>query len=155
MKVTFGASLDARQGPSARSFFDEPLVGPMGLLGLLETYLGLAASEVRVARRVAIYLGALQQADAVQPRFYRASLQADGFGTAARLLDWRDTWMLGGWAGQAGDGAPPRIADLAAAGTLPPGLAERLTPCAPCTPTPDKSSATALCRQTPAVTALA
>jgi hypothetical protein len=135
MRVTFGASLDARQGPSAGSFFDEPLVGPMGLLGLLETYLGLAAPEVPVARRVAIYLGALQQADAVQPRFYRASLVADGFGTAAWLLDWRDTWMLGGWAGQAGDGAPPRIADLAAAeqaaaGTLPPGLAERLAACA-------------------------
>lgn len=141
MKVVFGASLDARQGPSARSFFNEPLVGPMGLLGLLETYLGLAAPDAPEARRVAVYLGALQQADAdaAQPRFYRASLQADSFGTATRLLQWRDTWKLGGWAGQAGADAPPRVRDLAAveqaatavtAAALPAGLAERLAACA-------------------------
>lgn len=127
MDVVFGVALDAVQGPSAHSRFNEPFVGPAGLLGLLETHLGLSGPEVPRAHRVAVYLSCLQ---AVAPgRFYENSLATDAMGVAARLLAWRDEWRMGGWKAQPGNES--RISDLAAveveaAGTLPPGEAERL-----------------------------
>ena len=98
--ITFGLDLDACQGPSPEDHLARPVVGRLGMLSLLETWLGLAAPEVGHARRVAVYLGALRQVDGPQ-RFYHRSLAADDVGTAAHLLDWRDTWALAGWAGQA------------------------------------------------------
>lgn len=38
MHVTFGLSLDARQGASEQNSFNAPVVGRLGLLSLLETY---------------------------------------------------------------------------------------------------------------------
>ncbi|MFT7773250.1 PD-(D/E)XK nuclease family protein [Roseateles sp.] len=130
MHVTFGLFLDARQGPSPTNFFNSPLVGRLGFLSLLETYLGLAAPEASSAKRVAIYSGLLRAHDNGS-RFYSDSLQADSIGTAARLLDWRDEWRLGGWDGSAQPTHPSRLQELsaietAAAGKLPPGEAERL-----------------------------
>lgn len=130
MHVTFGLFLDARQGPSPTSFFNSPLVGRLGFLSLLETYLGLSAPEVSFAKRVAVYSGLLRVHDNGS-RFYSESLQADSIGTAARLLAWRDEWRLGGWDGSAKPTHPARIQELsaietAAAGKLPPGEAERL-----------------------------
>ena len=130
MHVTFGLSLDARQGPSTRDYFNAPVVGRMGLLSLLETYLGLSAPELHSANRVAAYLGLLQQLNDGK-RFYSQSLKIDSVGTAARLLSWRDEWRMGGWAGQAEATSPRRIVELAAVegasmGRLAPGEAERL-----------------------------
>lgn len=130
MHVTFGLFLDARQGPSPTNFFNSPLVGRLGFLSLLETYLGLAAPEVSSAKRVAVYSGLLRAHDN-GGRFYSDSLQADSIGAAARLLSWRDEWRLGGWDGSAQPTHPSRIQELAAietaaVGTLPPGEAERL-----------------------------
>ena len=112
MHITFGLDLDACQGPSPEDNLARPVVGRLGMLSLLETWLGLAAPEVGHARRVAVYLGALRQADGPQ-RFYHRSLAADDVGTAAHLLDWRDTWALAGWAGHAGEDAPQRLRGLA------------------------------------------
>lgn len=130
MHVTFGLFLDARQGPSPTNFFNSPLVGRLGLLSLLETYLGLSAPEASFAKRVAVYSGLLRTHDNGS-RFYSESLQADSIGTAARLLAWRDEWRLGGWNGSAQPTHPVRLQELAAiekaaAGSLPPGEAERL-----------------------------
>lgn len=130
MHVTFGLFLDARQGPSPTNFFNSPLVGRLGFLSLLETYLGLSAPEASLAKRVAVYSGLLRAHDNGS-RFYSESLQADSIGTAARLLAWRDEWRLGGWDGSAKPTHPARIQELsavetAAAGKLPPGEAERL-----------------------------
>lgn len=130
MHVTFGLFLDARQGPSPTNFFNTPVVGRLGFLSLLETYLGLSAPEVSTARRVAIYSGLLQAHDN-NSRFYSESLKTDSIGTAARLLAWRDEWRLGGWEGSANPEHPSRIQELAAIEkaalkTLPPGEAERL-----------------------------
>lgn len=100
MHVTFGLFLDARQGPSPTNFFNSPVVGRLGFLSLLETYLGLSAPEVSTAKRVAVYSGLLRAHDN-SSRFYSESLQADSIGTAARLLAWRDEWRLGGWDGSA------------------------------------------------------
>lgn len=130
MHVTFGLFLDARQGPSPANFFNTPVVGRLGFLSLLETYLGLSAPEASTAKRVAIYSGLLRVHDN-DARFYSESLQADSIGTAARLLAWRDEWRLGGWDGRTNPELPTRIQELAsiekaALETLPPGEAERL-----------------------------
>lgn len=130
MHVTFGLYLDARQGPSPTNFFNSPIVGRMGFLSLLETYLGLAAPDASTTKRVAVYSGLLRAHDN-GARFYSESFKADSIGTAARLLTWRDEWRLGGWGGNALPEHPPRIQELAAiekaaVGALPPGEAERL-----------------------------
>ena len=130
MHVTFGLYLDARQGPSPTHRFNQPVVGRLGFLSLLETYLGLAKPDVSSASRVAVYSGLLRAQDN-GGRFYSESFQADSIGTAARLLAWRDEWRLGGWGGNAQPEHPLRLLELAAietaaAGTLPAGEAERL-----------------------------
>lgn len=131
MHVTFGLSLDARQGASPQNSFNAPVVGRLGLLSLLETYLGLSAPESSAAQRVASYLGHLQQVDDSK-RFFSKSLKADSIGTAARLLSWRDEWRIGGWDGTAPETAPRRVCELAlveqsAAKDLAPGEGERLS----------------------------
>lgn len=130
MHVTLGLYLDARQGPSPTNFFNSPVVGCLGFLSLLETYLGLAAPEASTAKRVAVYSGLLRAHDNGS-RFYSESFKADSIGTAARLLAWRDEWRLGGWDGSAQPTHPFRLQELAAIEkaaheTLPPGEAERL-----------------------------
>lgn len=130
MHVTFGLFLDARQGPSPTNFFNAPVVGRLGFLSLLETYLGLSAPEASTAKRVAVYSGLLRAHDN-DSRFYSESLKADSIGTAARLLAWRDEWRLGGWDGSAQQTHPSRLQELAAIEqaafeALPPGEAERL-----------------------------
>ena len=130
MHVTFGLFLDARQGPSPTNLFNAPVVGRLGFLSLLETYLGLSAPEASTAKRVAVYSGLLRAYDNGS-RFYSESLKADSIGTAAHLLAWRDEWRLGGWNGDAQPTHPMRLQELAAiekaaVGTLPPGEAERL-----------------------------
>lgn len=130
MHITFGLYLDARQGPSPTNFFNTAVVGRLGFLSLLETYLGLSAPDASLAKRVAVYSGLLRVHDN-NSRFYSESLKADSIGTAARLLAWRDEWRLGGWDGSANAEHPSRIQELAtiehtAAETLPPGEAERL-----------------------------
>jgi hypothetical protein len=130
MQVTLGLSLDDRQGPSGRHFFAEPVVGPAGLLALLETYLGIARPVVARAQRVAEYLGDLRACDN-ERRFYSRALQVDDIGTAAKLLSWRDEWRLGGWAGTFTGDVSLRLRDLAdveasASGRITPGEAERL-----------------------------
>jgi hypothetical protein len=137
MHITFGLALDARQGPSGAAALDAPILGPKGFLALLETYLGLTAPEVDPARRVARYREALSKARAGGRRFYDASFDVDPVGTAARLLQWRDEWRIGGWHGEAtaspdaAASCPERIRDLAAVEAiartmLPPGETERL-----------------------------
>src|SRR5690606_17419858 len=112
------------------NFFNSPVVGRLGFLSLLETYLGLSSPEVSMAKRVAVYSGLLQVHDN-NLRFYSESLKADSIGTAARLLAWRDEWRLGGWDGSAQPTHPLRLQELAAIEkvaleALPSGEAERL-----------------------------
>ncbi|WP_153135333.1 PD-(D/E)XK nuclease family protein [Paraburkholderia agricolaris] len=130
MHIILGLSLDSRLGPSRKDALDQPVVGPMGLLGFLETWLGLSRPEVSAAQRVASYLGHLHRQTG-QPRFYGRSLEADGVGTSAKLLSWRDEWRMGGWDGTAPADSPKRLREMAevehsAMGNIPPGEAERL-----------------------------
>jgi hypothetical protein len=111
MRITLGLHLDSRQGPSRIDALGEPILGRMGLLGLLETYLGLSRPEVTLAHRITSYLGHLRKHDD-QARFYSRSLEADSVGTSAKLLAWRDEWRLGGWNGTAPADSPKRLLDM-------------------------------------------
>lgn len=130
MIITFGLHVGAWHGPGEKARLAEPVLGRPALLGLLETHLGLTAPPVTAAARVAAYLVALRQA-ANPNRFYTGSLGVDEIGTAARLLDWRDEWMLAGWDGKARAGWTGRVADMAAVEgfarmRVPAGEGERL-----------------------------
>jgi len=129
MHVTFGLNLDARQGPSPQNSFNAPVVGRCGFLSLLETYLGLARPEVAQAQRVAVYMGHLQRHDN-GTRFYSESMKVDSIGTAAKLLSWRDEWLLGAWQGIAQASHPVRLQEMAlvesTASDMPLGEASRL-----------------------------
>ncbi|MEH6499228.1 MAG: PD-(D/E)XK nuclease family protein [Pseudoalteromonas distincta] len=130
MQITFGLHLDGRLGPPAAATFGAAIVGRTSFLELLETYLGLAQPSASAAKRITSYLGYLRQHED-KPRFYSSSLLADSVGTAAKLLAWRDEWILAGWDGSMPVGAPKKLAEMAlversAAGNVPPGEAERL-----------------------------
>lgn len=129
MHITFGMHVGTWHGPGSRSHVGEPVLGRPAFLALLETHLGLTGAPTHAARRAAAYLVALRAANNPQ-RFYHHSLQADEIGTAAKLLQWRDEWILGGWHGQSGTGWPTRLADMVAvegfAARVPPGEGERL-----------------------------
>lgn len=128
--VTFGLHLDGQRSTPPVNRLGEIVVGPMGLLTLLETHLGLLALRLSQAERVVRYRDALAKADS-ESRFYHASFETDALGTAEKLLEWRDLWYLHGWGGTFGADAGKRLADLAeveaiARDTLPPSIGERL-----------------------------
>ncbi len=106
------------------------VLGPAGLLSVLETRLGLRGPTIRPAVRVGQYLDSLRAADEGN-RFYSMSFAADAWSTARELLTWRDQLIMAGWNKTIIPDAPRRLADLAdveaeAANRLSPGLGERL-----------------------------
>jgi len=63
MQIVFGWKLDGPSYPltaiGSESAIGQPVVGPNGLLNLLETPLGLAGPSLPAAVRIARYLGGL------------------------------------------------------------------------------------------------
>ncbi len=110
MRLVFDPSFDsgAYPGPdvSAGPVVGEHWVGPHGLLGALETDLGLRGPELSVDDRVASLLPRL----AAPGAFWSGSFEVDPQGTARRLLRLRDALVAGGWAFRA---LTPRLAQLA------------------------------------------
>ena len=130
MNITFGLLLDGEHGWRAADRLGTPILGPLGLLNILETRLGLLRGECTQAQRVTQYRECLKRCDA-QDRFYHASFGIDPIGTSASLLSWRDTWYLHGWNGEVPSGAGVRLADMAAVenaarNLLFPSVGERL-----------------------------
>ncbi|EXI81773.1 MAG: Inactivated superfamily I helicase [Candidatus Accumulibacter appositus] len=113
MRIRFGSHLDGERGWQPANQLNVTTVGPLGLLNLLETQLGLLRAEQTSARRVVHYLTCLKQCDAPS-RFYHRSLASDELGTAARLLAWRDLWHLHGWSGSLATAHSPRLGDMQA-----------------------------------------
>jgi hypothetical protein len=97
----------------------ERWVGVLGLIGELETQLGLGGREVGQAERVA----AIYPTVANSAGFWSQSAAVDPFGVAARLLHWRDTLRMHGWTTtDAG-----RLCELRSATALaPPGIPDRV-----------------------------
>jgi hypothetical protein len=135
MNVIFGPGLDGPSHPAVlgdrEACHGELCVGPLGLLGLLETHCGTGTTETSEPVRIAEYRTRLEHADDGD-RFYSRSFEADPFGVARTLYHWREELLFGGWAGTATSSAPARLQDLAAIEAvdttlrLDPGPAERL-----------------------------
>jgi RecB family exonuclease len=105
-------------------------VGPHGLLGMLETLLGIPARDISFTTRLIQYLGCIDQVPRADA-FYHDSYQADPFSVARTLLQWRDHWYLAGWTGTFADETPARLKDMAqieafAADAVEPGLGQRI-----------------------------
>ncbi len=110
--------------------FGDIVTGPLGLLRLLETQLGIPDHETAFTTRLIQYLGCIDRLDC-DTAFYRDSWAADPFSTARTLLQWRDAWYEAGWDGHFSGDAPARLADMAAIETLAreavdPGVGQRL-----------------------------
>jgi ATP-dependent helicase/nuclease subunit B len=100
--------------------FGQAMVGPLGLLGLLETRLGLGGHLAGGPLRACRLRGQLQG----KSGFWQGSFEIDPIGTCKRLLRDRDLLCLWGWTGQ---GVSPRLAELHEV-TAPalPGIPDRL-----------------------------
>jgi ATP-dependent helicase/nuclease subunit B len=130
MQVVFGWNLDGPCFPetvSGSATFNSAVVGPRGLLGLLETKLGLRRPAEPTAVRVAQYLALLKKVDDGS-HYFSKSLTLDPWATANKLLQARDELVGAGW-----DRKPiatmPKLASLAAveaAGTFVDGMGERI-----------------------------
>lgn len=124
MKITFDAALDGAgwAGPLGRQdhVFGEIWVGPLGLLALLETRLGLGGGYDKPLQR-ACRLAALLQAKA---GYWRSSFDVNPLGATKRLLRDRDLLCMWGWKGQP---LSSRFADLRdAVEGASPGIPDRL-----------------------------
>ena len=105
-------------------------MGPLSLLAMLETQLGLVRDFPSRAERIVQFRECLKVCD-TPSCFYHATFAADELGTAAKLLDWRDSWRLHGWTGGFPDGAGRRLMEMAAveertAESLAPSIGKRL-----------------------------
>lgn len=130
LRIVFGEHLDGQRGSAPANCLGELRVGPLGLLGVLETHLGLLREHPSHAERIVQYRDCLRKSDGPD-RFFHASFETDALGTAQTLLEWRDSWYLHGWDGVAPAGAPPRIHDMAqveahARSLVGPSIGERL-----------------------------
>lgn len=130
VKITFGLQLDGEHGWRPANRLGMPVFGPLGLLNLLETRLGLLRAECTQVQRMTQYRECLKRSDRPD-RFYHASFGIDPIGASASLLSWRDHWYLHGWNGEAPSGAGVRVVDMAivegiARHLLFPSIGERL-----------------------------
>ena len=130
MDITFGMALDGYEPPEQENSLGTVIIGPRGMLDLLETRLGLGGEWPAQPIRVIQYQQCLQAADNSE-RFYSRSLGVDPLAVAKVLLRWRDEWIEAGWDGTAAEGDNQRIRDLAAveglaAARLGKGTADRL-----------------------------
>lgn len=126
MRIVFGTAADGRAYPEhpggGRGCVGGAVVGPAGLLDLLAAQLGLGAPPVPPVIRIATWQRKLEEADRAAARFWTASLSADGWATARRLLGWRDALVEAGWSAAALADAPARLGDMAAADLAGPPL---------------------------------
>ena len=139
VKIVFGWHLDGPTCPETPGgeahALDEAVVGPLGLLQLLEDQLGRSGPGAPAALRIAQFLARLRAIDDGS-RFYSQSFAADAWGTARLLLSWRDALIAAGWSPGLASWKSPRLAALALAETheqLPcaPGVPDRVRALAP------------------------
>jgi ATP-dependent helicase/nuclease subunit B len=133
MDLIFGLACDGRAYPdfpgTGAGVVHAAVVGPTGLIDVLEVQLGLTGPRGAEAVRIAAYAAKLRAALVEKPdAFYAPSFTRDPWATAKAMLAWRDQLTAAGWAGLAIGSA--RIDDLARAEAeapiLPPGAPDRL-----------------------------
>src|SRR6056297_2447730 len=114
MKITFDMAFDHGHWPGPlsgrKAAAGDLWAGPLGLLNLLETMTGLRRPPTPRAVRVAALVPAIRAAQG----FWSRSARVDPFGTADKILQWRDYLWLHGWRGQPCDGRLPALAEVTA-----------------------------------------
>ena len=120
-QIRFGLSIDSGAGTHFHAAVGRSALGPLGLLNVLETHLGLLRAPISQSERV-VQMRQCLRAAMTAPRFYTRSFEADELGSAATLLGWRDVWFEHGWSGTlaagAGASAGNRLADMMAVEAL-------------------------------------
>jgi hypothetical protein len=125
MRIIFDASFDRSvwRGAIANSksaTVGEAWIGPAGLLGILETQLGLGGPSFPDVERAASLVSVLRNTEG----FWSRSFENDALVTTRTLLHWRDTLCLHCWQGQP---VSPRLRQLAAVTRdVLPGYPDRL-----------------------------
>jgi len=112
MKITFGKALDGTELRAANDSLSEIVCGPLRLMEILETQLGLKRKPVSDVARVFQFVKVLETLATIKPRFYSASFEKDQLSVSETLLHWRDSLVLDGWNGTA-NGSSNRLHDLA------------------------------------------
>ncbi len=124
MKLVVGVDFDHGVWPGPLGGRDavagEAWVGPLGLVGILETALGLGGKYVSDAVRAAALVPAVRSADG----FWSRSAESDPTAVARQLLAWRDELFVGGWRGQSAGSRWSALAELMV--DLLPGLPDRV-----------------------------
>nr|MBP7677711.1 PD-(D/E)XK nuclease family protein [Thermoanaerobaculia bacterium] len=126
MKIVFDPDFDGGAWPGPlegrTASAGEAWVGEAGLLGLLETSLGLAGPPIPSSRRVAALVPAVRGTEG----FWSASASIDPLSVSRRLLAWRDFLFVQGWRGEEVPGAPRLEALAAVTRDALPGSVDRL-----------------------------
>ena len=130
MYVKFGVHFSGLQPQRPMNATGVVTLGPVGLIAVLETHLGLPPPVAHPSEAAFAYLQCLRAASAPN-RFFHRSLQVDPVNVARTLLGWRARWYEAGWDGTFPDTAPARLADMVAVealakDTVPPSPGERL-----------------------------
>ena len=112
MKITFGKSLDGTELRPANDSLGDIVCGPLRLVEILETQLGLKRKPVSDVTRIFQFVKVLETVAGNKPRFYAASFDKDRLSVSETLLNWRDSLVLAGWNGNA-NGSSKRLHDLA------------------------------------------
>ena len=124
MRIVFDPDFDHGSWPGplrgGRASAGEDWVGPAGFLNTLETALGLSGPSLTAQERAARLVPAVRRTAG----FWEASAEVDPVAAARRLLQWRDTLVMGGWTGTARGERLAALAALPAADV--PGLPDRL-----------------------------
>jgi hypothetical protein len=110
-EITFGYGYDNPKVGQQKSSSGYSIVGPLGLVNLLETQLGLASIDTSFTTRLVQYHKCLKQI-LTPTRFYYRSFMENEFASTRTLLQWRDELYLGGWNGKFELGASARLMDI-------------------------------------------
>ncbi|UKA55482.1 PD-(D/E)XK nuclease family protein [Arthrobacter sp. FW305-BF8] len=113
MNVLFGLYLDRAPWTYRDSALGTVRLGPLGLVQLLQTRLGLTGPDARHSTRIRQYMARLAEQDTPQAWFH-GSFSVDPWSTAIDLLDIRDELVVNGWTGLAPDGSTAKLQALAA-----------------------------------------
>ena len=111
MHIHFGQTFNGNRSLTLPDSLGQQVLGPAGLLNLLETHLGLLVLLPTQSERIVQFRNVLNVCK--EHTFYHKSFELDELGTARTLLQWRDTWYLHGWQGNFDPGVSEQLATMA------------------------------------------